>query len=210
MTKLKIQKGIFEEAFKETVGIEGGYANHPDDRGGETMFGITKETARAYGYLYEMKDLDIDTAKNIYKTRYWNHDRLPCEDIAKWSKEVAMEAFDTGVNMGVIVASKMLQTSLNALNFDYKTGEAFFETLKVDGWFGKSSVEAMNLLNRDIDKRVTEKMMNCIQGMRYLAIMLGDDDRRRLISFISGVRSSENQKAFGRGWFERRIFSNSY
>lgn len=210
MAKIKYKKEPFEEAFEVTIGTEGGYANHPDDRGGETMFGITKETARAYGYLYEMKDLDIDTAKNIYKEQYWNHNRLPCEDIAKWSREVAMEAFDTGVNMGVIVASKMLQTSLNALNFNYKTREEFFPTLKIDGWFGKTSVEAMNLLDRDIDKRVAEKMMNCIQGMRYLAIMLGDDDRRRLISFISGVKSSENQKAFGRGWFERRIFSNSY
>ena len=203
MTKKTIT--TFQEAFEKTVGVEGGYSNHPADRGGETMFGITKLTARAYGYSGEMKELDVEMARRIYQEQYWNHKRLPLEDVEKWSKDVAVEAFDTAVNMGVIAAARMLQIALNSLNYDYKTKESLFPSLKIDGWVGKSSLYAMKLLDRSIDKRVTAKMMDCIQGVRYLAIMASGEDKHMLISFLNSVKSEEKQKAFGRGWFEHRI-----
>ena len=196
---------VFEEAFKKTVGVEGAYADHPTDRGGKTMYGITERTAKAFGYSGDMKDLDLKMAKRIYQEQYWNHQRLECGDIEQWSKDVAMEVFDTAVNMGVITAAKMLQISLNALNYDYKTKEALFPELKIDGWVGQSSLKAMKLLDRSIDRRVVTKMMDCIQGVRYLAIMASDEDKRRLVSFINDVKSAESQRAFGRGWFEHRI-----
>ena len=39
-----------EELIDELIEREGGYANHPADRGGPTRFGITEAVARAHGY----------------------------------------------------------------------------------------------------------------------------------------------------------------
>lgn len=46
---------------------EGGYVDDPDDRGGETNFGITLDTARAHGYLGDMRDMLPDEARAIYR-----------------------------------------------------------------------------------------------------------------------------------------------
>ncbi len=69
----------FDEAFKFTVGEEGGFQNDPKDPGnwsggdigkGEcrgTKFGIS---ARAYPML-DIKNLKIEDAKLIFETDYW-------------------------------------------------------------------------------------------------------------------------------------------
>ena len=36
----------FDEAFTKLLGHEGGYSNHPADKGGETMWGSTIAVAR--------------------------------------------------------------------------------------------------------------------------------------------------------------------
>ena len=37
----------FNKAFDRVIGHEGGYVNHPSDPGGETNWGVTRNTARA-------------------------------------------------------------------------------------------------------------------------------------------------------------------
>jgi len=37
------------ELIDRVIGVEGGYADHPADRGGPTRWGITQAVARAYG-----------------------------------------------------------------------------------------------------------------------------------------------------------------
>ena len=49
---------------------EKGYVNNPKDRGGETNFGITAETARRNGFTGNMRDLTRDQAVLIYKLEY--------------------------------------------------------------------------------------------------------------------------------------------
>ncbi len=39
-----------EELIDALIEREGGYVNHPDDKGGPTCFGITEAVARAQGY----------------------------------------------------------------------------------------------------------------------------------------------------------------
>ena len=70
----------FDEAFQRLIGHEKGYANHPDDPGGETMWGVTKRVARMNGYAGDMRALPLETAKEIARKEYWDAvkaDKLP-------------------------------------------------------------------------------------------------------------------------------------
>lgn len=83
---------------------EGGYANHPTDPGGETMYGITVATARRHGYRGKMRDLPLATAVAIFRDDYWHAvrgDALP--------PAVAFQAFDACVNSGPGNAIRWLQ-----------------------------------------------------------------------------------------------------
>ena len=94
----------FDAAFDRLMGHEGGYVNHPNDPGGETMWGVTIAVARASGYTGPMRDLPRDTAKAIYRAQYWDKvqaDRMPFS--------VAFQVFDAAVNHGTDRAAKLLQ-----------------------------------------------------------------------------------------------------
>lgn len=51
-----------DDIFNAILGKEGGYVNHPDDKGGPTNWGITQSTARAHGYSGDMRSLTRDQA----------------------------------------------------------------------------------------------------------------------------------------------------
>lgn len=85
---------------------EGGYVNHPGDKGGPTCFGITEAVTRAHGYAGAMQSMPRDEAAAIYRRLYWLRPRF--DQIAKRSARVAAELFDTGVNMGPSVATTSL------------------------------------------------------------------------------------------------------
>lgn len=97
----------FDQAFDLLMGHEGGYSNHPDDPGQETMWGITASVARQAGYVGAMKDLPRDTAKTIARNQYWNAVRA--EDLPE---AVRFDVFDTGYNSGTVTAVKLLQRAV--------------------------------------------------------------------------------------------------
>ena len=45
-----------DQLVEALIDREGGYVNHPADRGGATCFGITEAVARAHGYGGAMRD----------------------------------------------------------------------------------------------------------------------------------------------------------
>lgn len=99
----------FDAAFDRLLGHEGGYSSHPDDPGGETMWGVTLKVARANGYTGPMRDLPRDTAKAIYRAQYWTPvraDELP--------DSVRFDVFDAAVNHGVSQSAKWLQRAVGA------------------------------------------------------------------------------------------------
>lgn len=117
----------FDEAFHELLGHEGGYSNHPDDPGGETMWGVTKRVAKAHGYYGAMKDLPVDFAKDIYKKSYWNSVRA--DEVVP---PLRYSLFDAAVNSGPERAIKWLQEALG---------------LEADGKFGPNTMKHLEQAN---------------------------------------------------------------
>lgn len=85
----------FDDAFTALIGNEGGYSFNPADPGGETMWGVTARVARGYGYMGDMKDLPLDTARAIAKKFYW--DPYQCD---QFDPRIGFQVFDAAYNGG--------------------------------------------------------------------------------------------------------------
>lgn len=154
-----------EAMIDALIGREGGYANHPSDRGGETMWGVTVAVARKYGYAGAMRAMPRTVAVDIYRRRYWQEPGF--EAVGRLSAPVAEELFDTGVNMGPGVATGFLQQALNALN---QQGRDYAD-IKVDGMVGPATLGALRAYQKRRGAEgevVLLKALNCLQGARYI------------------------------------------
>ena len=56
-----------EAMIDATIGREGGYSNHPADRGGETIWGITAAVARRNGYAGAMRSMPREASPTSRK-----------------------------------------------------------------------------------------------------------------------------------------------
>jgi lysozyme family protein len=146
---------------------EGGYVNHPADKGGPTCFGITEAVARAHGYAGAMRHLPRAEAAAIYRRLYWLR---PCfDEVAKRSGRIAAELFDTGVNMGPAVSATFLQRALTALN---RNGSDYPD-LTPDGRIGPVTLTALDsfLAQRGATgETVLLRALEALQGERYLRL----------------------------------------
>ena len=147
---------------------EGGYANHPADKGGSTCFGITEAVARAHGFAGAMKSLPRDEAAAIYRRLYWLRPRF--DQVAERSSRIAAELFDTGVNMGPAVATTFLQRALTALNRNAKD----YTDLTPDGRVGPLTLHALDAFLATRGKKggetVLMRALEALQGERYLRL----------------------------------------
>ncbi len=146
---------------------EGGYVDHPADRGGPTRFGIREVVARADGYPGDIRDLPYARAAAIYRRRYWLAPRL--DRIADRAPALAAELFDTGVNMGPPVAIGFLQRALNALN----RGASDYPDIVADGEVGPATLTALTafLTGRGpAAETVLLRAVEALQGERYVQL----------------------------------------
>lgn len=90
----------FKEYAPKLLQIEGGFVNHPDDKGGPTNLGVTLNTYRQYcGQEKTIKDLmnmSYGTWQNIMKDLYW--DKCLADEIE--NQAVAEITVDWCVNSG--------------------------------------------------------------------------------------------------------------
>lgn len=122
-------------AIEHVLAAEGGYVNHPDDRGGPTNFGITISTLSQWRKrsvtASDVKNLTKEEACAIYKLNYWDAMNL---DLVT-SHPIAICLFDQGVNRGPASATIQAQKVLNS---------EFGANLKVDGKLGPMTAAAIN------------------------------------------------------------------
>jgi lysozyme family protein len=161
---------LFDQLVGPLIAREGGYSNDPNDRGGETNFGITASVARENGYAGPMVSMTRDQAIAIYRTKYWSKPGLYL--IAPISPAVAEELFDTGVNMGTGTAAKFFQRALNALN--RRAGD--YPDIVVDGGIGPATGRAFAAYKERNGAKadpIMLKALNCLQGAFYIELAEG-------------------------------------
>lgn len=138
---------MFEQALQFVLAREGGYVNHPLDKGGPTNKGITQGTFDAWRSRLALptshvKDITAAEVEAIYRRNYWIGGR--CDDIARTHPDTAIAHFDACVNHGLIPAIRMLQRAIG--------------TVKVDGSIGNQTMGALIAMNdSDLSKRYLEQ-----------------------------------------------------
>ena len=193
ITPKKDEYGLTDEQSKILLEyifcVEGGYFNHPNDPGGETMYGIIKSEARDWGFQGEMKNLPKEVAVEIYKRKYWKGNGLMNID----NFAVALTIFDFYVNSGNRGA-KIAQKTVNRLYAERKVVPSFEESMSEvkpiaeDGVLGPKSFAAIN-------------------SVPVLAFLLGytlfqEDQYEDL------MRNNSKLRTFDEGW-ENRILKKS-
>lgn len=156
-----------DELIDDVIGREGGYSNHPADRGGPTRWGITEAVARAHGFAGDMRALPREEAAAIYRRIYWL--RPGFDRVAEIAPRIAAELFDTGVNMGPEVAAGFVQRALNALN----RGASDYPDIAVDRRIGETTLAALRgfIARRGgSGEEVLLKAIEALQGERYLRL----------------------------------------
>ncbi len=138
----------FEDALLTILKHEGGYANHPNDPGGATNYGVslryllTLGDVDGDGYLEgdfdgdgdvdadDIKRMTAANAADIYREQWW--DRYQYGRIN--AQSLATKVLDMAVNMGAGRAHRLLQTALTMCGKD----------VVVDGKLGPGTCEAVN------------------------------------------------------------------
>ncbi|WP_375381015.1 glycoside hydrolase family 108 protein [uncultured Sphingomonas sp.] len=149
------------------INREGGYADHPADRGGPTCWGITQAVARADGYTGAMRALPRAQAAAIYRRLYWTAPGL--DRVAALAPTLAAELFDAGVNMGTGTAIGFLQRALNALN----RGASDYPDVPLDGKVGAGTLAALAAFLRKRGaggEAVLVRAVQALRGARYVQL----------------------------------------
>lgn len=166
-------KTAFEQALDYTFANEGGFSNIPQDRGGATRWGITREEASRWRKrsvsVAEMKAFPIEEAEQIYKAWYW--DTMSLDQIV--SPAVAICMFDIGVVMGTGIPPKFAQQICNDHGF----------SLALDGHIGVKTLSAINGLDP--------------------ALFINDFSAKTRNRFLGIVASRPSQAIFIKGWLRR-------
>ncbi len=164
----------FDIAYLPTQKIEGGYSNDKDDTGGQTVFGLTRRDWPNWGGWHVIDTLIHDngltkaipminankTLKDsvtaLFKANYWQP--LLADQIN--DQQVANQAYDTAINMGVGIAAKFLQQVAG---------------VTVDLHVGPKTIAAINAIN---GKDFFNKFI-ALRKARYDAIIAADPTQEK-------------------------------
>jgi lysozyme family protein len=168
------QKTI-HQLIDDLIAREGGFVNHPADRGGPTNLGITQKTLSMYlarqATVADVENLSKQTASDIYYSYYYIK-----PGINLLPELIRPIMLDMTANMGKR-SIKILQDTLT--NHGYNAG-------KIDGKIGPRTVSA------------SEKALEHMGNNLIKALV-----RRRVIFYEGLVKADETQRVFLAGWIAR-------
>jgi len=163
----------FKDIVTAAIAREGGFVNHPDDRGGATNYGVTISVLKRHGIdvdgdgdidADDVKALPLKKAFDIYLQDYWKPGK--CNRVPANLREFY---FDMCINHGVRNAVWILQGAAIA------DGQQILH----DGVIGPQTLNAVKYL--DLERLVAQRVLF------YANIVLEDP----------------SQKTFWLGWFNR-------
>ena len=126
-----------DKIIDNTIKHEGGWANHPDDRGGKTNFGITLKTFKSLEpgkTEQDLRNLTVDQAREFYRKHFFYG--MAVDTLPKGIQDII---FDMNVNHGPRHTTRMLQRALVRLG----------EEVIVDGVLGPKTAGAAFRLPKD-------------------------------------------------------------
>ena len=123
-------KTSFDEIIEDVLKHEGGYVNDPDDRGGETNYGIAKK----FNPDVDIKNLTKEGAKEIYYEKYWKPSKA--DQVPDRLKHIY---FDMVVNFGKSGAVKVLQQSAVSKGHN----------IDIDGGLGPKTISSIQNIRVD-------------------------------------------------------------
>lgn len=183
----------FKKAFKRTLGHEGGFSDHPNDKGGITWKGIARNYHKDWPgwtivdkYISQKlsikmlnKVLSEDTSLeemvgSFYKKGFWDINQLDKIE----NQLLAENIFDASVNCGVKMGPIFLQKAINKL---------YSINLIVDGILGNKTFEAIAKVLQQFGE---EKLVNTYVDIR-------EEYHKKI------VVNNPSQKVFLKGWISR-------
>ena len=145
-----------EKAIKKVLSWEGGYANDPDDTGGETMRGVTMNTYKEY---CRKKGLPTPTSKDLRNISYSTI--LDLADTLFWSR---------------IKGNDIDNQSIAELCFDcvWGSGNGYIKVIqqvlgvKADGVVGPVTINKINSWNpqRDLFNKLWNRRKTYLEGCK--------------------------------------------
>lgn len=145
------------ERVRARMPISAWFTDDPIDRGGATAWGITLQAASKYGIksVEDLVAIKPGMVGAIYRT-FWKFDRIECQ-------EVSTKYFDLAINMGMLAATRVVQTALGNVN--------------VDGEFGPKTLEAIN----SSDPGALLKKIVASAEARYQRIVMQNPSQQRFL-----------------------------
>ncbi len=121
--------------------FEGGYANHPNDRGGCTNMGVTIATYRSYygrsKTCNDLRKLTEEQWRHIFKSGFWDRikgDQIECQSVANMIVDYVWASGVYGIKytqqiLGVYADGKVGAKTLAAIN-NYPNQKELFDKIK--------------------------------------------------------------------------------
>ena len=191
----------FDAALLELLKDEGGYSNRPEDRGGETIFGISRknwpdwEGWDVVDSYDNMSDVTNDPrltqlTEDLYREEFWEK----CGAADSPSQKAAFAVFTVAVNSGVGNAGSALQNALNTFATS-PIGHPLYSKLTVDGIAGPNTKNTLGYFFARYPVSVPE----CGELLCW-AVLAPQTNR-----YMSIVENDVSQSANVRGWFKRMM-----